>query len=60
SFSVSISVVACFWLAPLVSLKFRAMVPGGSVGMESITPGLLFAFFDAFAAIWACYRVLPH
>jgi hypothetical protein len=40
--------------------KFEATMSGGSVGFESVAPGLAFAFFGAFIAVWAVYRLLPH
>jgi len=40
--------------------KFKASMNGGSVGSESVAPGLAFALFGAFIAWWALYRLLPH
>ncbi len=40
--------------------KFKASMSGGSVGFESVAPGLAFAFFGAGLAFWALYRLLAH
>lgn len=40
------------------AFKFSAAAGGGSVGFESVAPGLAFAFFGAGIAVYALYRLI--
>jgi hypothetical protein len=47
-----------FVLGATGAFKFSASAGGGSVGLESVAPGLAFAFFGAGLAFFTVWRVI--